>query len=127
MHEYGHTDTQRSTPVLEHTTLPKKLTNILICYFLAVGGQIDGVDLVVGVDFSKTNCHFQSQSPTWCPNVESLPKQRTHRKSPMQAPLPAIVRKKQPVGDRDIQEIVLLSIDDVHWHHTGILATKNIF
>ena len=105
--------------------LAKETHQHIICYFLAVGGQIDGVDLVVGVDFSKTNCHFQSQSPTWCPNVESLPKQRTHRKSPMQAPLPAIVRKKQPVGD--IQEIVLLSIDDVHWHHTGILATKNIF
>ena len=43
----------------------------------------------------------------------------------MQALLPAIVRKKQPVGD--MQEIVLLSIDDVHWHHTRILATKNVF
>ena len=43
----------------------------------------------------------------------------------MQALLPEIVRKKQPVGD--MQEIVLLSIDDVHWHHTRILATKNIF
>ena len=43
----------------------------------------------------------------------------------MQALLPAIVRKKQPVGD--IQEIVLLSIDDVNWYHTRILATKKIF
>ena len=43
----------------------------------------------------------------------------------MQALLSAIVRKKQPVGD--MQEIVLLSIDDVLWHHTRILATKNIF
>ena len=43
----------------------------------------------------------------------------------MQALLPAIVRKKQPVGD--MQEIVLLSIDDAHWHHSRILATKNIF
>ena len=58
LHEYDHTDTQRSTPLLEHTTLPMKLANILICYFLVVGGQMDGVDLVVGVDFSKTNYHF---------------------------------------------------------------------
>ena len=62
MHEYGHTDTQRSTLLLEHTTLPMKLANILTCYFLVVSGQIDGVDLVVGVDFSKTNYHFLSVS-----------------------------------------------------------------
>ena len=71
LHEYGHTDTQRSTPLLEHTTLPKKLINILICYFLVVGGQIDGEDLEVGVDFSKTNYHFLPVS-NLAPVVQTL-------------------------------------------------------
>ena len=98
LHEYGHTDTQRYTPLLEHTTLPMKLANILICYFLVVGGQMDGVDLVVGVDFSKTNYHFLPVS-----NLVSKcwisPKATTPQKKPNAGPLPAIVRKKQPVGD----------------------------
>ena len=85
---------------------------------------MDGVDLVVGVDFSKTNYHFLLVS-----NLVSKcwisPKATTPQKKPNAGPLPAIVRKKQPVGD--MQEIVLLSIDDVHWHHSRILATKNIF
>ena len=49
---------QRSTPLLELTIMPEELTNILLRNCLAVGRQIDGVDLVVGVDFSKTNYHF---------------------------------------------------------------------
>ena len=64
-----------------------------------MGGQIDGEDLEVGVDFSKTNYHFLPVSNLVSKCWIKSSKATTQQKKPNAGPLPAIVRKYQPVGD----------------------------
>ena len=107
-------------------------------YHLAKGTHQPTYLLILGCEWtdrwsrSCSWCWFfeneLSLSPSLQPGVQMLNISQSNdptEKAQCRPCFPRLYGKKQPVGD--MQEIVLLSIDDVHWHHSRILATKNIF
>ena len=109
------------------TILPKKFSTELICNVDAMDRQVNGIHLIVVIDFSKSNRYSlpipNVVAKSWIfPNATQVLSTRTaapnspQKKTPFlniskADPLSSVVREERPV--RDFQEVLMLSIDDV--------------